>query len=115
MLTTIHVTVMPANVKRPLRVYSADTFGVVMKGKCVPVTPTSPTSVTIAKGAPKSKLACRNAKLADLGIAAKPLPAFIKARKAGKTQAPEIVGAPLVKLTPELVAQLIAMLNSSHA
>jgi hypothetical protein len=117
MLTTIHVALVVngTSVKRPLRVYSADTFGVVLKGQVHRVTPTSHNTVALTKGAmPKAKDGCRAAKLADLGIASKPLPAFIEARKAAKANTQETPAPQALKLTPELVAQMIAMLKG-HA
>lgn len=107
MLTTIHVEVAINGkaAKRPLRIYDAATnaFGVVVAGQCVPVVATGPKSVRlVAKGVGRAKDACRNAKLADLGIArAEP-------KALATTQAAMITG----KLTPEIAAQMIAMLSS---
>jgi hypothetical protein len=123
MLNTIHVALVSngASVKRPLRVYSADTFGVVVKGQVHAVKALTHNTVALVKGAmPKAKTSCRAAKLVDLGIAksAKPLPEFIaerQARKAAKAQAAEPAAPQALKLTPELVAQLVAMLSTAHA
>ena len=77
-LTTIHVALSlkgkPA--KRPLRVYDATHFGVVVAGECHAVEATGPKAVKLLADLPaKPKDACPAAKLADLGIAKKTPPA----------------------------------------
>jgi len=73
-LNTIHVALLinGKDAKRPLRVYDATHFGVVVAGEVMAVEPTGAKSVKLINTLPrKAKDGCRAAKLADLGIAKK--------------------------------------------
>jgi hypothetical protein len=118
MLNTIHVTltINGNSVKRPLRVYDArdNTFGVVIKGEVHKVQATGATTVALVKGLPKHKDSCRAARLADLGITAKPLPEFIKARKGNKpTHATPATQHPAPAISPEALALIIEVLKTN--